>query len=516
MFVVARVNDIILDEGHPDYRHPDDIGAIKFTEIQEQTTETSNSNNWAKPYHFNISHYPLINEVVQIYSLPDHKYNETGKPIDYYLSPISLHQHISENELPDYIPTEGPIPSGNYFIRNDSIRRLKPYEGDLIIQGRLGNSIRFGSTIDNHEIINSKLKSPWSNEGTIGNPITVITNGLKESFKGDGKEGENTTIEDINKDKSSIYLCSQQQITNLIVASTHNDSFRYDKNIYKKEELLINNDPTSNDVQEDINMTNTEELPAKSAEETNELSKIQYTDTAYYDIAPTEQQKIAIENTLTLPGSYIIPDTVNNIFLNESMESGFNKIHNIESRISRDNSLNNYPGVDVILDSSLTEETIWNNLILLNKNIIKPLVETFGVNSIRITSAYRSEQVNTYIGGAPNSQHIKGYAVDLISINHPSSDLFNWCSSHLPEWNQLIWEYPERGNFINKDFDFSWIHISYIEGNNPKIQSLSSQIEDVHTVFAKTNELSVRKGKYTHNVAPYGLNSLTLTDLNLL
>lgn len=281
MFTVARVNDIILDSSHPDYRDPDDIGAIKFTEIQDQSTETSNSNNWAKPYHFNISHYPLINEIVQIYNLPSHKYNETGKSINYYLSPLSIHQHVTENELPDYIPTDGVTPSGKYFIRNDFIRRLKPYEGDFIIQGRGGNAIRFGSTIDNNEIENPSLKASWSNEGIIGSPITTITNGLKKAFKGDNKEKENTTVEDINNDNSSIWLCSTQQISNLKVASDHNNSYLYDQNIYSKEEPLINDSPLQNDTEEDINMNETEDLPPKGAEETNELSQIQYTDTAY-------------------------------------------------------------------------------------------------------------------------------------------------------------------------------------------------------------------------------------------
>ena len=121
MFLVVRVNDIILDESHPNYRNPDDIGAIKFTEIQLQSTPQSNSNTWAKPYHFNVSHYPLINEIVQVFSGPSNNYNEDSSVINYYLSPLSIHQHVSENELPDYISSDGPSPSGTYFKRNDLI-----------------------------------------------------------------------------------------------------------------------------------------------------------------------------------------------------------------------------------------------------------------------------------------------------------------------------------------------------------------------------------------------------------
>ena len=179
MIRACRVNDIILDENHPNFNSAEDIGAIKFTEIQEQTTETSDSNNWAKPYHFNILHFPLVNEIVQVIEGPRYNYNEDSSPVDYYLmSPLSVDGNSQNNELPDYIPRGGLTPLGNYFKRNPFLRRLKPYEGDLIIQGRSGNSIRFGSTVENAYIKNSLLRSKWSNEGNIGDPITIITNGI--------------------------------------------------------------------------------------------------------------------------------------------------------------------------------------------------------------------------------------------------------------------------------------------------------------------------------------------------
>ena len=184
MIRAVRVNDIILDENHPNFRTAEDIGAIRFTEIQDQTTETSNSNTWAKPYHFNISHFPLINEIVELVSAPKYNYNEDSSPDDYYLSTriLAVDGNVQNNELPDFIPENGiPIPLGNYFKRNNLLRRLKPYEGDLIIQSRFGSSIRFGSTINNTFVKNPLLQNKWSNEGNIGDPITIITNGIKEN-----------------------------------------------------------------------------------------------------------------------------------------------------------------------------------------------------------------------------------------------------------------------------------------------------------------------------------------------
>tara|TARA_Y100000004_G_C8905566_1_gene408506 strand:+ start:134 stop:694 length:561 start_codon:yes stop_codon:yes gene_type:complete len=183
----------------------------------------------------------------------------------------------------------------------------------------------------------------------------------------------------------------------------------------------------------------------------------------------------------------------------------FNRIHNIYSQAAVNNNINNYPGVDININPNLTEEFIWNNLSLLYQNCINPILDEFG-NSIRITSAYRSIELNTILGGNNNSQHLYGYAIDLISVSHSSSLLWNWCFENLPSWNQLIWEYPERGDFFELNTPFSWVHISYIKNNNPKLTSFSSKREDLHEMYKnqKTNKI----GEYTHGI--------TLADNNLI
>ena len=114
-----------------------------------------------------------------------------------------------------------------------------------MIEGRFGQSIRFGSTIDN-----SKVTKPnrWSNEGDLGNPITIIRNGQttpSNNFNGD------RILEDIDQDPSSIYLCSNQQLSNFQPASLYDES--YGQDIFKetqKEEVIISDDEiTSNTVE---------------------------------------------------------------------------------------------------------------------------------------------------------------------------------------------------------------------------------------------------------------------------
>jgi hypothetical protein len=76
-----------------------------------------------------------------------------------------------------------------------------PFEGDVIHEGRWGNSIRLGSTVKG-------TPNNWSNAGVDGDPITIIRNGQGTQTP----EGWIPTIENINNDNSSIYLTSTQNV----------------------------------------------------------------------------------------------------------------------------------------------------------------------------------------------------------------------------------------------------------------------------------------------------------------
>jgi len=86
----------------------------------------------------------------------------------------------------------------------------------------------------------------------------------------------------------------------------------------------------------------------------------------------------------------------------------------------------------------------------LVNNVLQPLRDAMGY-PINITSGYRSPALNTAIGGAVNSQHMKGEAADFVGSNN--AQMFNYIKDNLP-FDQLIWE---AGNNTNPD----WIHVSY-------------------------------------------------------
>jgi len=96
------------------------------------------------------------------------------------------------------------MPLGPNFVEKSDIKALRQFTGDVTIEGRWGNSIRFGST---NPI--PADQNPWSKNSTPGNPITIIRNG---QGKPDNNITTLPTVENINKDPSSIYLTQGQQI----------------------------------------------------------------------------------------------------------------------------------------------------------------------------------------------------------------------------------------------------------------------------------------------------------------
>jgi hypothetical protein len=95
---------------------------------------------------------------------------------------------------------------GYTFEENAEIKDLQPFEGDTIIQARFGQSIRFGSTVS---VLSNDNTWSKNNEDTNGDPITIITNRQGNRVV---RNKFDSIVEDINKDGSSIYMTSTQEI----------------------------------------------------------------------------------------------------------------------------------------------------------------------------------------------------------------------------------------------------------------------------------------------------------------
>ena len=87
MFQIVRVQDIILDKTHPQYKGEDSIGMIQYTSLDSSNVGSSNRHfDIARPFYSNINHYPVPNELVYIIAGPSPNYRDLGNYIKYYYS----------------------------------------------------------------------------------------------------------------------------------------------------------------------------------------------------------------------------------------------------------------------------------------------------------------------------------------------------------------------------------------------------------------------------------------------
>jgi hypothetical protein len=256
----GRVTNIVLDDSNEKFNSVggwNGIGTINFVPINTPTNIEGSIS--ARSLFPNLKFYPLINEIVTILVLPSN--NNEVNPSEtkfYYLPPINLWNSQHHNAVPynstlppsqqkDYQQVEGgsvrrvtdgstEINLGSTFQEKTNIYPLLPYEGDYVLEGRWGNSIRFGSTVKDPSI-----KNNWSDEGNEGDPITIVRNGQKTL----SQPGWEPTTEDINGDDSSIYLTSTQKIP-LFPVSNIKDSFSNTDvepeapQVYKGKQILLN------------------------------------------------------------------------------------------------------------------------------------------------------------------------------------------------------------------------------------------------------------------------------------
>jgi zinc D-Ala-D-Ala carboxypeptidase len=99
-----------------------------------------------------------------------------------------------------------------------------------------------------------------------------------------------------------------------------------------------------------------------------------------------------------------------------------------------------------------------HNMKLLAKKVFEPLRAHIG-KPIRINSFFRSQDLNREVGGSFTSQHSKGQAMDISSMDdsYSNADIFRFIRDNLP-FDQLIWEFGD-------DHNPQWVHVSYCEKN---------------------------------------------------
>ncbi len=133
------------------------------------------------------------------------------------------------------------------------------------------------------------------------------------------------------------------------------------------------------------------------------------------------------------------------------------------------------------IDNDPTPEHL-ENLKLVAENIFQKIRDHFEV-PIGVSSGYRSEELNSAIGGSSTSQHCKGQALDLDADIYGKIDnfqLFDYIVENL-DYDQIIME------FIQNDKP-AWIHVSYKSEGNRKSKLIAYKDAKGKTRYSKYSE----------------------------
>jgi zinc D-Ala-D-Ala carboxypeptidase len=121
------------------------------------------------------------------------------------------------------------------------------------------------------------------------------------------------------------------------------------------------------------------------------------------------------------------------------------------------------------------------NMQRLISNLVQPMRDELG--PIRITSGYRSKELNRAIGGSTRSQHCKAQALDLQFWENGQMNnkkIYDWIiNSHL-EFDQMI-----------NEFDFAWIHLSLKEKGNRKEVLEAYKNNDGDTAYKYADDIII-------------------------
>jgi len=116
------------------------------------------------------------------------------------------------------------------------------------------------------------------------------------------------------------------------------------------------------------------------------------------------------------------------------------------------------------------------NMTLTAEKIFEPVREHFDV-SIAVTSFFRAPAVNAAAGGARNSQHTTGQAIDIdadVLGKITNKQVFDYIRGNL-EFDQLIWEFGD-------DKNPAWVHVSFSKTGNRR-QVLKSLKQNYKTIY---------------------------------
>lgn len=240
----AQVMDICLNKSQTAlYKSPKDIGKIIFRHVfDDKDKPETQMTKAAYPLDRSIMRYPLPGEEVLIVVAKGQRNtaNEAEEVIGacyFYTFTISSNHNVTYNVEPFLATTNKKINPSNTVAAGINEKRFKektldiaavtdgedtkiykqltPSEGDFILQGRFGNTIRFSSTKSTDKI--------WDRgAGQSGDGITIIKQDIATTL---GEADMLTTVDEDALDTApasqtaTIILTTKQKINNILACT---------------------------------------------------------------------------------------------------------------------------------------------------------------------------------------------------------------------------------------------------------------------------------------------------------
>lgn len=254
----ATVIDVVTNEEHPDYGVDGfEVGRVRFKYLEYGGHKDTPQNAfYAYPIEVGVQEFPLIGETVMVQKIQGiHFYtrrvniNKTlqlngfpnilnrSKPARTQQNKTDTTQQAREGQLDNRTDSDEPeenLTNENYSPR-PSLRPLKSFDGDVILQNRYGASIRLGSSqIQNALNQFTEVKE----DGTVilgptnsqrNEALIVFRVGQRETPARTKETPYALTVEDINLDSSCFAMAENQEI-NFIFSSEFTTLQELDKN----------------------------------------------------------------------------------------------------------------------------------------------------------------------------------------------------------------------------------------------------------------------------------------------
>jgi hypothetical protein len=159
---VAEVLDIVLNNSHEYYETPWDIGKIKFRLMQSESGKPEDIPDWAYPMNTSLRKYPVKHELVVIVSFLNKSFywdilnffnyvnnnavpNASNLPIESTTVKIGDYEKVRKSRISNNVKKRDTYLGDKFLNLNSAIGVISAKEGDVILQGRFGNSINLTS-----------------------------------------------------------------------------------------------------------------------------------------------------------------------------------------------------------------------------------------------------------------------------------------------------------------------------------------------------------------------------------